>query len=96
MRVSHSVSNEFKPVKTKRVLLRLDVSGFTSPTQPAGAFAYVVIGMPETGLYQNAALDDDPLDAVSLVQLLIGALAQSNSASTLDETRIPRLVAGES
>jgi hypothetical protein len=100
MRISHSESNENKPEKTKRVLVRLDATNMiASDGTDQQAFAYAVIGMPAKAAYSNVAdatSASDPFTAVQLVQALIAALAVSNSAYTLDETRIPRLVAGES
>jgi len=97
MRVSHSESNENKPIKTKRVLVRLDFGGFTKSLQPGVAFAYLVIGMPLGGLLDVPSIADGAeLTALQMAQMLVGAVAVSSTAATLDETKVPRLSAGES
>jgi len=99
MRISHSESNENKPLKTRRVLVRLDVTGVTDAGQEGVAFAYAVVGMPERTLYKNAvsaASGDDPVTDTWLLEMLIAALAVNNSSAVLDETRITRLLNGES
>jgi len=99
LKISHSESNENKPMKTRRVLVRLDVTGVTDGGQEGVAFAYAVIGMPERTLVKNAAnasAGDDPVTDLWLTEMLIGALAVNNSSNVLDETRIPRLLNGES
>jgi hypothetical protein len=99
MRISHSKSNENKPVQTNRVLVRIDLTGVNADGQEGVAFAYAVVGMPEKTLHNTvgaAVAGDDPVTDVFMLQLLIGALAVSNSAVTLDETRIARLLNGES
>jgi len=102
MKVSHSESNENKPSKTRRVMVRLDVTGVAPDGSPKSAFAYFVMGFPDIGIYGTtgyAVGDEDGTGALQdwqLLQLLIGALAVSNSGYTLDETRITRLMSGES
>jgi hypothetical protein len=100
MKVSHSESNENKPDRTRRVMVRLDVTGVTPDGSPSTAFAYAVFGLPDKGVYASvasAAADaSDTVDSNTLLNLLVGVLAVSNSAYTTDETRVPRLMAGES
>jgi len=95
--ISHSVSNENKPVKTNRSLIRLDFSLENSSGQELKAYAYAVIGAPEgTSL---AAPMGDPITAsecgLALAQALIGALGTSSTAATLSSTKITRVLAGE-
>lgn len=99
MRISHSESNENKPTKTSRVLVRIDINGVGADLKPLNAFAYAVIGMPKADLYGSAnevAQSGTPLDATQLTQFLLAALATNNSTGATDETKIPRLIAGES
>jgi hypothetical protein len=95
IRIAHSVSNENKPALTDRTLIRLDVNGVDVDGRAMTGFIYTVIGMPrgflEPGTSQN------PVGAYA--QLLIphlGILATSVSTATLDETKILRIIAGES
>lgn len=97
--ISHSESSENKPVKTKRALVRIDVQGFLADERRGSAFAYIVVGLPEGNLYARVgdiATNDSPLTAEKILEILIAAVATSNSAFTLDETKITRITAGES
>jgi hypothetical protein len=97
LRIAHSESRE-NTGGTQRVLVRVDVNGFINATQPGSMFAYAVIGYPKEA---GSELWNDPehdagTSASELVQYLIAALATANSDGKTDETRIPRLIAGES
>jgi len=100
LRNSHSKSNENKGVApTSRAVSRIDVTGVNSDARALRAFAYTVIGMPEMDMYASAAAianAEPPLLAIDVFQLLLAATAISSSATTIDETKIARLAAGES
>jgi hypothetical protein len=99
LRTAHSVSNENKPTKTNRTLIRLDIPLLGLGREMLGAYCYSVIGIPATNML-------DPTDGetivtpatigVALTNFLVGALACSSTAATLDETKIARILAGES
>lgn len=92
--ISHSVSKENGSVPTNRLLVRLDVSNLRSEPTVAGslkAFAYLVVGAPQ------GALDgaDQAFDPLVMLQVLLGAVAVSPTASSLSEVNISRMIAGE-
>jgi len=98
MKISHSVSNENKPWKTNRVLLRTDFAGFRADGGRSAAFAYAVFGLPETGVYSsvaNAISNTSGLTAAQMAAFLVGAIGVNDTAWTLLESRIARLLAGE-
>lgn len=99
LRISHSVSNEQKPVKTSRALIRLDIPVMGSNGSLLNSYAYAVIGVPQASLVDG----DDGTTPITraavardLVEYLVAALAVSSTAATLDETKIDRILAGES
>jgi hypothetical protein len=96
--ISHSESSENKPEKTKRVLVRIDLSGILKEGQEVTAFAYAVLGVPKSLIYPPGSdtTSASPLDYKDLLGALIAALACNNSDGKTDETRISRLIAGES
>jgi hypothetical protein len=91
--IAHTVSNENKPVKTDRTLIRLDYTGYSPASAgPVVASAYMVVAIPQASL---VAIDDNAIDASKLVQDLIGVVAVSPSAATLSRANLLRILAGE-
>jgi hypothetical protein len=90
--ISHSVSNDNKPAKTDRSLLRLDFLVKDSSGREMNAYAYAVVGIPRGAYYYNDGTQ--ALSGVAVAQMLIGALC-GVTASALDEARITRVLAGE-
>lgn len=92
--IAHTVSNENKPLKTDRTLVRLDYTCISPATLvPVTAACYMVLAVP-----QGASVDTsttDPLDPVVLVRGLLGVLAVSPSAATLSQANLLRIIAGE-
>jgi len=89
--ISHSVSNDNKPAKTDRALVRIDYLVKDSEGREMNAYAYAVIGIPRGATMYNS---QDEFESIMVVQSLIGALS-GITASALDETRITRVLAGE-
>jgi hypothetical protein len=100
LKISHSVSNEQKPAVTDRTLIRIDSPVVGLDGKVFNAYAYIVIGMPRVPLADPADLAAGSISsaqiAIELVEHLIAAVAVSSTASTLDETKITRILAGES
>jgi hypothetical protein len=96
--ISHSVSNENNPVKTDRTLLRGDFILEDVNGKELKAYAYAVFGIPQGALYGAGVADQIALSDLkkALVGFLAGVLLASESASTFDETKITRVLAGES
>jgi len=95
--ISHSVSNENKPAKTNRTLVRFDIETVPdSSGRMMSCYAYAVIGIPVGGVTSDGAtLISLAQYRQALVAALRGALGVSSSAATLDETKIDRVLAGE-
>lgn len=96
--IAHSVSNENKPAKTDRTLVRLDVKLFTSAGQPVIASAYLVVAIPQ-GAFVTSASDANPfrssVEGLEMIQTLLGAIGVSPTAATLSDTNLLRILAGE-
>ena len=99
LRIAHSKSNEQKPVLTERTLCRFDYPLLGLDGKKYNCYAYTVIGMPLTSVVDSS----DPTTVISaatikraLAEYLVGILAVSSTAATLDETKIDRILAGES
>jgi hypothetical protein len=62
------------------------------------SYAYAVIGIPQIPLLDGpaGASQSTPMWARGLVEHLIAALAVSSTSAALDETKIDRIIAGES
>jgi len=94
--ISHSVSNENKPAKTDRTLIRFDVLTKDSQGVEMTAYAYLVLGVPRGTVNRSDgspwAVTDFRLGVLSA---LLGVTGVSTSAATLDETKIDRVIAGE-
>jgi len=86
------VSNDNKPAKTDRTLIRIDGLVKDVAGREMNAYAYMVAGIPRGAYYY--ADPETALEAIALVQGLLGA-ACGITASALDETRIARVLAGE-
>jgi len=93
LKIAHSVSNENKPAKTDRTLARLDFLVKDAEGREMTAFVYAVVGVPRGAL---TSADGDELSALIMTQVLVGVLAVSSTAATLDETKLTRILAGES
>lgn len=92
--ISHSVSNENKPTKTDRVLVRLDADLFDVQGNPTlVGSAYLVLATPR-GAYVDSA-QTDGFSTRLLFETLLGVVCVSTSASTLSETNLDRIIAGE-
>lgn len=89
--IAHSVSNENKPVKTDRILVRFDNTCYNEAGQELNAYAYAVFGLPHGATDSN----QDALGPMLLVQQLCGLLAVSPSANTLSSANMLRVLAGE-
>jgi len=99
LRIAHSNSNEQKPVQTTRTLIRFDFPVMGPEGKAYNSYAYAVIGIPQTPVYDisdGTTLVSAASLGQGLVECLIGALAVSSTAATLDETKIARILAGES
>jgi hypothetical protein len=88
--IAHSVSNDNKPTLTDRTLIRMDASLATSEAVPLNGYAYLVVGTP-----RGAFAGPDAYDPLLLVGALIGLLSISDSAATLSNVRLKRILAGE-
>jgi hypothetical protein len=95
IRIAHSVSNENKPALTDRALIRLDVTGSDAEGRAMTGFIYTVIGMPR-GFYEPGASLNPVSGYTHLLVPHLGLLAVNVAAATLDETKINRIIAGES
>lgn len=87
--ISHSVSNENKPVPTDRTLIRLDatvLSPDTNGNSPTGS-VYMVFAQPRNGQFS-------PADMVLIARYLIGAILKEDGTHISNE-RLLRLLAGE-
>lgn len=94
--IAHSVSNENKPGKTDRHLVRLDyVFRDATGDQDLKAYAYAVVGVPRGGIFVGGEQQSTPLMALALVQNLIGVLGVNSSSAALDETKVNRILTGE-
>jgi len=90
--ISHSESNENKPAKTDRSLVRLDFLCKDVNGREMNAFAYAVIGIPRGAVdYQDP---ESPLSPRVVAEALIGALC-GITASALSVTRLDKVLAGE-
>ena len=98
LKISHSVSNENKPAKTDRTLVRLDVDMVDADGRAMTAFAYLVTGLPQGA--QNIAGDTaEPVgtaEFLGILQVFLGAAAVNVGSAALDETKILRILKGES
>lgn len=94
--ISHSVSNENKPVKTDRHLVRLDVTLSSDAQNPSKgdltASAYLVVTVPRGAVDVNA----DGYDPYLLVSSLLGLLTINSSTNNFDQRdKFNRIMAGE-
>ena len=99
LRIAHSKSNEQKPVLTSRTLIRIDVPILGNDLKVYNSYAYAVIGMPQIPVVDpgdGIASISHALLGQGLVEYLVGVLAVSSTAATLDETKVNRIIAGES
>lgn len=93
--IAHSVSQENKPDKTDRLLVRYDQTCYSPSTLvPVTASAYLVVALP-IGAKTDPVSDADPVTALPLVQTLLGALMVSPSAATISQANLIRMLAGE-
>jgi hypothetical protein len=91
--IAHSVSNENKPVKTDRCLVRFDVPLYAASGQICTGSAYFVVATPR-GCFDDAALAS-AYAPLALVQALLGVIGVSPTAATLSDTNLLRILAGE-
>jgi len=91
--IAHSVSNENKPVKTDRCLVRFDVPLWAPSGQVCNAAAYLVVATPQ-GCFNDNELTV-PYVPLALVQAVIGSIGVSPTAATLSDTNLLRILAGE-
>jgi len=90
--IAHSVSNENKPAKTDRSLVRLDLLCKDALGREMTMFAYTVFGVPRDA--RTYSSDLDPVASVYLAQAMAGILC-GITATALDESRVTRILAGE-
>jgi len=96
--ISHTVSNENRPSKTDRHLIRLDVRTVadTQGSREVTASTYLVIAVPR-GAYRSVG--GDPFDdecILDMLNTLFGVIFTGSSAATLDGgAKFTRLMAGE-
>jgi len=96
--ISHSVSNENRPSKTDRHLIRLDTrfKAGIEDSREVTASAYCVVAVPR-GAYTET--NGDPVDnnvVQHLLNILFGAMFTGSSNATLDSgAKFFRLLGGE-
>jgi hypothetical protein len=91
--IAHSVSNENKPVKTDRVLIRFDANIFDAATsQPVVASAYLVCATPRGAINSIGGAD---FQMIQLIETLLGVVCVNTSSAALSETMLLRILAGE-
>jgi len=93
--ISHSVSNENKPSKTDRTLVRIDLKYKDLNGRELLAYAYMVVGIPRGAVDPSFQPISVATLGSTLVSALLGVVAVSATAATLDETKILRILAGE-
>jgi len=96
--ISHTVSNENNPVKTDRTLMRVDFLLEDSAGKELKAYAYAVVGVPRGTLYK-AAGSDQSIDfsmGLAMLGVLVGVIASAEGANNFDETKVLRILNGES
>lgn len=91
--INHSISNENKPVKTDRCLIRFDVPVYAPSGQLCNSSAYIVVATPQS------CFNDNELTVAHvpwhIVQAVLGVIGVSPTAATLSEVNLLRILAGE-
>jgi hypothetical protein len=94
--VSHTVSNENKPAKTDRILIRLDHTFVDQSGKELTGYVYAVFGLPR-GMYDAANAQPYDRQTVGLLMggQLMGVLGAHASNNTLGGSYLGRILNGE-